>query len=294
MTATEVMARQNAYIGNPFAQMALRQDQYLALLGQHGSWFGADLASSGFDVAGGDGNLFVARFECATTKDCFELSSLERLAVERGMRHFAYKWQAAISSLREAGLRDDELHVALAFIRPRIAEEARRERDLEEGVRQAEGKARSLLVMCLTPEQREDFEKNNAFTITVDHKVRGFPTGAFRISKGSAFNVSHVESGETFCVVAQEKVPVYDQMLTQKLLLEQEPERFFTTANRSRGWGAGADPFRATYERMIREYMATMYADPDPPQPPPAPPAIRERGNFFADIGRDLRASFGG
>jgi hypothetical protein len=206
-----------------------------AMGGGVGRWWAQDFAKPDYAISGGEGNAFVARFVCKVTQDCFELSSMEKPAVERGMRHYVERWESAIRHLRDAGMKDDELHIALVVIKPRLVEEAQRERSMEEGLREAENKARSLLVMCLTPAQREEFDREQSFTLTVDHKVSGFPTGAFRIRKGSAFNVEHVESGETFCVVAQEKVPVYDQMLTQKLLLEQEPERFFKTANRSRG-----------------------------------------------------------
>lgn len=187
-----------------------------------------------FEITHGE-SLYVARFTCKKSGDTFELTSLEKPAVQRGMQHFVSRWHSAIDKLKSAGLLDGELHVALAYIKPRIAEEAKKERDLEEGVRQAEGKAKALLLMCLSPEQTAEFKEHSYFTIQIEHQVRGFPTGAFRVKKGSAFNVEHVESGETFCVVSQEKVPVYDQMLTQKLLLEQEPERFFKTANRSGG-----------------------------------------------------------
>jgi hypothetical protein len=242
-----IRTQQQAYLNAMQAQM-------LNLgIWQRGKW--DDVRATAFKITGGNGNVFVARFECPVTADCFELQSLERPAVERGMRHYIGKWESAIGHLQSAGLNGDELLAPLAVIKPRLVAEAQRERNQEEGMRQAEAKAKALLVMCLTPEQQAEFEEHGRFTITVDHKVSGFPTGAFRIKKSSAFNVEHIESGETFCVVAQEKVPVYDQMLTQKLLLEQEPERFFKTANRSRGY----DLTYGFGQRIARDQLNDMY-----------------------------------
>lgn len=254
-----------------------------------------------FTISGGEGNAFVARFECPVTKEVFLLRSLERPAVERGMRHYTQKWRSAIRDLKSAGLKDEELHVALALIGPRLAKEAEHERSQEEGLRQAENKARSLLVMCLTPEQLAEFNEKSSFTINVEHRVSGFPTGAFRIRKGSSFNVAHVESGETFCVVSREKVPVYDQMLTQKLLLEQEPERFFKTANRSRGGGGGI--FGGVRDDMIR-YLEQIYREEQQQRlrdearrvmgpPAVAPPPERDRDNPLRQAVRDFTNRYG-
>lgn len=263
MTATEVMMRQQHQMD------ALRYQ----MLAQDARWFG-EPETPKFKVTGGA--PFVARFECKDSGDCFELSSPEKPAVERGMRHYVTKWQKAVRNLLDAGLAKDELHVALVLIKPRLVEEAIREKGLEEGVRQAETKARQLLVMCLTPEQIAEFNEKQSFTLTVDHKVSGFPTGAFRIKKGSAFNVEHIESGETFCVVSQEKVPVYDQMLTQKLLLENEPERFFKTANRSGGGMQGwqNEIINDYMRQMARQLDRELYRDivGRPPSPVAAPP----------------------
>lgn len=119
--------------------------------------------------------------------------------------------------------------------------------EAEKRRKKAEKTARELLVKCLTPAQRADFEKNQAFDVEVTaggsfraRHTRADPlgqrglewgAGRYRIAKGSAFNVTHVESGTRYCVVAAESVPVYDQMLAQKLLLENEPAKFFETAN---------------------------------------------------------------
>lgn len=222
-------------------------------------WMGERESGPCYTVTGGEGNNFIARYECEVTKECFELASLERPAVERGMRHYVERWRSAIRHLREAGMKDEELHIALAVIKPRLVSEAQHERSQEEGLREAEAKAKALLLMCLTPTQQAEFAEHHYFTIEVDHKVSGLPTGAFRIAKGSSFNVTHVESGETFCVVAQEKVPVYDQMLTQKLLLEQEPERFFKTANRSQGYGLRRQQLMS-YQDLVR-----LYTEPEEP-----------------------------
>lgn len=285
-TATEIAMRQNMAMQQMYANQAmLRPGQIWFAQDRDEQWFGSDSVS--VKVEGGEGNTFVSRFTCPTTGECFELSSLERAAVERGMRHLIHKWEKAVQHLCDAGLEKDELAPSLAFLKPRILADAQRERDLEEGLRQAESKAKALLVLCLTPAQQSEFKEHQRFTINVDHKVSGFPTGAFRIKKGSAFNVEHVESRETFCVVAQEKVPVYDQMLTQKLLLEQEPERFFKTANRSRGYDDSINNLMICYyDDHMRRAIERVAVRIIPPAPAPA----EEPDNVYRQALREFTA----
>jgi hypothetical protein len=180
--------------------------------------------------------VFTGKYKCKETGEEFALCAAEKPAVERGLSHFAHRWQNSIHHLKAAGLQADELLVPLRMLKPRLVKESERERDLEIGVRQSEKKARELLLMCLTPEQKAEFAQHHYFTVNVDHRLRKWPKGEFRIRKASAYNVEHVRSDAKFCIVAAEKVPIYDQLLTQKLLLEQEPLRFFETANHHGRW----------------------------------------------------------
>lgn len=64
--------------------------------------------------------------------------------------------------------------------------------------------------------------------------VRGLDGHLYLIKMGHGHNVFRIEQGVPtmeYCLVAQGRVPVYDLMLTQKLLLETDPEKFFDTAN---------------------------------------------------------------
>ena len=89
----------------------------------------------------------------------------------------------------------------------------------------AEARARALLVRTLTPAQREEFRLHGWFAV----RVRG--RGTFWILPSTYFNVLHMETGHCYCAVPRTEVPLSDLMLTQKLLLENDPEAFFAVAN---------------------------------------------------------------
>jgi hypothetical protein len=89
----------------------------------------------------------------------------------------------------------------------------------------AELRARNLLVRMLTSAQRAEFERREAFTVEVPGR------GRFAILPRRTLNVLDMESGECYCCVTVTDVPLFDLMLTQKLLLEHDPEKFFAAAN---------------------------------------------------------------
>lgn len=92
----------------------------------------------------------------------------------------------------------------------------------------AEARARTLLVSFLKPDQRAEFRETGAFHVQLADGRR------FRFSKGFGHNVHLVENGVCtiqYCIITTEFVPLYDQMLAQKVLLEVQPDEFFRIAN---------------------------------------------------------------
>jgi hypothetical protein len=121
----------------------------------------------------------------------------------------------------------------------RVQEEemqAARERaeQLAKEQKNARKRAHALLLEHLTPQQRETFEKNKWFI------VEGGKTGKrFKIfSNGYAGNVHELDAHDKMvnrlCCHANPGIPLEDQLLTQKVLLEWDEEHFIKTANITR------------------------------------------------------------
>jgi hypothetical protein len=87
-------------------------------------------------------------------------------------------------------------------------------------------RALRLLYRTLDPVQRWEFTRRGHFTV----EAPGW--GKFQVLPRSIFNVLSLETGIAYCVSTMMPLPVPDLMLAHKLLLEQDPERFFATANR--------------------------------------------------------------
>ncbi len=90
-------------------------------------------------------------------------------------------------------------------------------------------RAARLLHGCLTPKQRREWHKKNHI------HVIGQDGQLYRIEARSHQNVFLIEDGVPaiqFCVVSQQKMPVPDLMLAQKLLLESNIEHFMKLANK--------------------------------------------------------------
>ena len=83
-----------------------------------------------------------------------------------------------------------------------------------------------MLLRTLTPTQREELQLHGCFAVRVPGR------GTFWILPSTFFNVLHMETGHCYCAVPRTEVPLSDLMLTQKLLLENDPEAFFAVANR--------------------------------------------------------------
>lgn len=89
-------------------------------------------------------------------------------------------------------------------------------------------RARKLLVSCLTPEQKREFEHEKTIT------VRGESGLKYKIRKGEVYNILVLpRPGEEpiFLCGGPENVPIYDFMLAQKLWLENDEEGFLRVAN---------------------------------------------------------------
>lgn len=99
----------------------------------------------------------------------------------------------------------------------------------DEARRQAQQRARALLMTNLTPAQRDSLEKNQFFDIDIGGKL-------YRIRQGTHGNVRLVENGrETTLFCAQPNgVPTEDAMLAQKLMLETDEAAFLRVANARR------------------------------------------------------------
>lgn len=96
-------------------------------------------------------------------------------------------------------------------------------------------KARELLLSQLNEEQKQDYVTNQRFSVKAkDGQV-------YVISRAQSFNVRGPD-GTRYCGQLED-VPLEDQMLAQKLLLEHNPDKFFKNANRADGPGIFDDPY---------------------------------------------------
>lgn len=153
------------------------------------------------------------------------------------------------------GRLDGEHSVTPARIRVPTAEERRREeaaiqraraisqtrsRAIRMRHRVAQRRARDLLLKCLTPEQRAQYQASGAFRVTVgggEDSGHLFTTPrTYEISQGFSGNVYLME-GDTrvtsYCIHCSTSMPDEDHMLAQKLLLETNEREFLDIANPS-------------------------------------------------------------
>lgn len=98
--------------------------------------------------------------------------------------------------------------------------------------------ARRLLMENLTPEQLEQFKRDQSFVVVGRNHRR------FRIREGRSANVDVINPdgriSHRLCAHPQEQVPDFDTMLAQKLMLEHDDEHFMRLANHhERRYGDG-------------------------------------------------------
>jgi hypothetical protein len=90
--------------------------------------------------------------------------------------------------------------------------------------RQARLRAEALLWAWLSPAQRRQYRAKRWFEVTTSSGRR------YRILRGGVVRVDPRGSG--YCIEATSPVPVADEMLANKLLLETDERRFLATAHR--------------------------------------------------------------
>jgi hypothetical protein len=90
--------------------------------------------------------------------------------------------------------------------------------------RQAKLRAEALLLAWLSPDQRAQYLSRGRFEVTTaaGHRYRVCPGGVVRLNP----------RGWAYCIEATSPVPVADEMLAYKLLLETDERRFLATAHR--------------------------------------------------------------
>src|SRR5829696_3004317 len=90
--------------------------------------------------------------------------------------------------------------------------------------RQARRRAEALLWAWLSPAQRKQYRARRWFEVTTASGRR------YRILRGGVVRLHPRGSG--FCIEATSPVPLADEMLANKLLLETDERRFLATAHR--------------------------------------------------------------
>jgi hypothetical protein len=115
------------------------------------------------------------------------------------------------------------LAVAVVLV-PCLATPLRRYRDALGRRRQARLRAEALLWAWLSPAQRKQYRARRWFEVTTSSGRR------YRVLRGGVVRVDPRGSG--FCIEATSPVPVADEMLANKLLLETDERRFLATAHR--------------------------------------------------------------
>jgi hypothetical protein len=92
--------------------------------------------------------------------------------------------------------------------------------------RQAQRRAEALLLGWLSPDQRVQYQTRGWFEVRT---ARGY---RYRVLRGGVIRLD--PRGSAYCIEATSPVPVADEMLANKLLLETDERRFLATAHRYR------------------------------------------------------------
>jgi hypothetical protein len=113
---------------------------------------------------------------------------------------------------------------AAVVLMPLLAIQLRRSWTALVGRRQARRRAEALLWAWLSPAQREQYRRRRWFEVTAASGRR------YRVLRGAV--VRRDPRGSGYCIEATAPVPVADEMLANKLLLETDERRFLATAHR--------------------------------------------------------------
>lgn len=124
--------------------------------------------------------------------------------------------------------------------------------------KEAEKKARKLLLRFLTPQQQASYTKVGFFDVTVN--LSSAYDGTYRLFSKRTNNVLHLKSKSCYCAGPKNSLslPIGDILLSQKLMLESDPHQFFEKANvlvESVFWGV---PMPAHFVASIPEYTNRM------------------------------------
>jgi len=115
---------------------------------------------------------------------------------------------------------------AVVMFMPCLLGPLRRSMDALAGRRQARARAEALLVAWLSPGQRAQYRSRGWFEVTTASGRR------YRVVRGGVVRLD--PRGSAYCIEATSPVPVADEMLANKLLLETDERRFLATAHRYR------------------------------------------------------------
>jgi heme exporter protein D len=105
-----------------------------------------------------------------------------------------------------------------------LAGPVRRGRAMLARRRQARQRAEELLLAWLSPDQRAQYRSRGRFEVTTaaGHRYRVCPGGVVRLDPRRW----------AYCIEATTPVPVADELLAFKMLLETDEPRFLATAHR--------------------------------------------------------------
>ena len=106
----------------------------------------------------------------------------------------------------------------------------RRIRDARRRRRQAARRAEALLLRWLSPAQRTQYRRRGWFEVLTPagHRYRLWPQRVMRLDGG------RYSRRFGYCIEAATAVPVADELLAKKLLLETDEARFLATAHHYR------------------------------------------------------------
>ena len=114
--------------------------------------------------------------------------------------------------------------LALAVLLARLLRgPIRRGREALARQRLARQRAEALLVAWLSPEQRAQYRARGRFEVTTAAGRH------YRVCRGGVVRLN--PRGSAYCIEATAPVPLADEMLATKLLLETDERRFLATAH---------------------------------------------------------------
>ena len=113
---------------------------------------------------------------------------------------------------------------AAVVLMPRLVIQLRRAWAAGARRRRARLRAEALLWTWLSPAQRRQYRARGWFEVTTASGRR------YRILRGGVMRLD--PHGSAYCIEATSPVPVADEMLANKLLLETNERRFLATAHR--------------------------------------------------------------